>query len=158
MLPLSLVARPLKIWTVTLKSTNRFFLKTLLKPATGGNVFSDFFKAKNEVKYKKIYFDLVQIKNSFGNFWKIKMNIKQICFQFSFCILFFDVLGRCHCPQVSKNKYWYLRSLWFLKIKTLPCVRRARARPKLTISWNWVPKNIPDQQKCVSFQKSKKKC
>ena len=35
-------------------------------------------KAKNEEKFKKIYFDFVQMKNSFAHFWKIKMNIKQI--------------------------------------------------------------------------------
>ena len=46
-----------------------------------------FCKAKKEVK--KNYFDLVQIKNSFAHFWKIKMNIKPF-----FCRLFFDVLGR----------------------------------------------------------------
>ena len=40
---------------------NTFKKKTFLKPATGGNVFFDFFKAKNEVKFKKEnYFDLVQ--------------------------------------------------------------------------------------------------
>ena len=33
---------------------------------------------------------------------------------------------------------------------------RAGAWPKLPIFWNWTPKNIPDQQKRVSFQKSKK--
>ena len=49
MLPLSLVARPLKILAVTLKSTQIQFLK----PATGGNVFFDFWKVKNEVKFKK---------------------------------------------------------------------------------------------------------
>ena len=42
-------ARPLKILAVTLKSTQILFLK----PATGGNVFFDFWKAKNEVKFKK---------------------------------------------------------------------------------------------------------
>ena len=30
------------------------------------------------------------------------------------------------------------------------------ARPKLPIFWNWVSKNITDQQKCVGFQKSRK--
>ena len=34
-----------------------------------------FSKAKNEEKYKKNYFDLVQIKNSFAIFRKIKSNI-----------------------------------------------------------------------------------
>ena len=28
-----------------------------------------------------------------------------------------------------------------------------RARPKLPIVWNWVLKNIPDEQKCVGFPK-----
>ena len=32
----------------------------------------------------------------------------------------------------------------------------APARSKLPIFWNWVPKNVPDQQKCVGFQNSKK--
>ena len=27
--------------------------------------------------------------------------------------------------------------------------------PKLQIFWNWMPKNIPDRQKCVGFQKLK---
>ena len=30
-----------------------------------------------------------------------------------------------------------------------------RSRPKLPIFWNWIPKNIPDQLKCVGFQNSK---
>ena len=30
------------------------------------------------------------------------------------------------------------------------------ARPKLPIFWNWVSKNITDQQKCAGFQKSRK--
>ena len=41
-------------------------------------------------------------------------------------------------------------------MKTLPRVRRAVVRPKLLFFWNWTPKNIPDQQKHVGFQKSKK--
>ena len=41
-------------------------------------------------------------------------------------------------------------------MKTFLWGRRMPARPKLLIFWNWVPKNIPDQQKCVGFQKSKK--
>ena len=40
----------------------------------------------------------------------------------------------------------------FRKLK----ICRARAWRKLTIFWNWTPKNIPDQQKCVGFQNSKK--
>ena len=36
-------------------------------------------------------------------------------------------------------------------MKTLP-----HAQQNLLIFWNWPPKNIPDQQKCVAFQKSQK--
>ena len=36
MLPLSLVAGPQKIWTVTLKSAHKKICMTFLKPATGG--------------------------------------------------------------------------------------------------------------------------
>ena len=77
----SLVAGPQQIWTATLKSATTKLLKTFLKPATGGNVFFDL---KNEEK-KYIYFDLVQIKNSFAHFWKIKTNIKHLFFKLSFC-------------------------------------------------------------------------
>ena len=43
MLPLSLVAGPQKIWTVTLKSAKKCCM-TFLKPATGGKVFFDLLK------------------------------------------------------------------------------------------------------------------
>ena len=43
MLPLSLVTRPLKIWTLTLKWTTT--KKTLWRLQQGGNVFFDFFKS-----------------------------------------------------------------------------------------------------------------
>ena len=77
----SLVAGPQKIWTVTLKSAI-FFKLTFFNPATGGNVFFDFLRAKNEEIFKKnIYFDLIQIKNSFAHFRKLKRNIKQKLFQ-----------------------------------------------------------------------------
>ena len=36
-----------------------------------------------------------QFQKQFCPFWKIKMNIKQKKFKFSFCRLFFDVLGSC---------------------------------------------------------------
>ena len=41
-------------------------------------------------------------------------------------------------------------------MKTLSCERHACARPKSQIFWNWVPEYIPDLQKCVGFQNSKK--
>ena len=31
-----------------------------------------------------------------------------------------------------------------------------RARPKLSIFWNWTHKNTPDRHKCVAFGKSEK--
>ena len=44
----------------------------------------------------------------------------------------------------------------FLKVNIFPYVRRSwRMRLKLPIFWNSSPKNIPDRQKCVDFQKSK---
>ena len=41
-------------------------------------------------------------------------------------------------------------------MEALPRMRCAGARPKLPIFWNLTPKNIPDQQKPVRIQKSKK--
>ena len=105
------------------------------------------FKAKN-------YFDLVQIINSFAHFWKIKINIKQ---NFLFYFLFVD------CSLMYK-KGFYKFDLKNLNFKvpvtfwkgTLGLACDAHAWPKLMIFWNWTPINIPDQQKCEGFQKSKK--
>ena len=66
-------------------------------------------KLKLKIKKEKNQFYLVQIKNSFAHFRKIKNNIKQFFFNFYFCILFFDFQGACD----------------FLKVRTLPLVRRA---------------------------------
>ena len=41
-------------------------------------------------------------------------------------------------------------------MKTLPSMRCVRSRQNSQIFWNWPPKNIPDQQKPVAFQKSLK--
>ena len=74
MLPLSVVAGPQKIWTG--KSAILFkHCSTLLQ---GGTYSLIFLRAKNEEIFKKnIYFDLIQIKNSFAHFRKLKSNIKQ---------------------------------------------------------------------------------
>ena len=78
------------------KSTTKIIKKHFWKLRQGRTMSLICLKAKNEVNFKKNYFDLVQIKISFAHFWKIKMNIKQIfVFKFSFCRLFFDVSGRC---------------------------------------------------------------
>ena len=97
-----------------------------LKPATRGNVFFVFFKAKNEEKFKKI---VILTLNSVAHFWNIQKIGKLL--------------------QIFNNKKIF-RSLWFSENKNFA------AQPKLQIFFNWVPKNIPDQQKCVGFQKSKK--
>ena len=77
MLPISLVAKPLKIWTVTLKSTHKIFFQTFLKPATKGKRILWFFlKAKNTVKWKKICLTLYRSKTVLPNFCKIKIHIK----------------------------------------------------------------------------------
>ena len=68
--------------------------------------------------------------------------------------MFFDVLGKC--LQVFKKKVLIFKVTDFLKMKTLSCERHACARPKSPIFWNWVPEYIPDLQKCVGFQNSKK--
>ena len=47
-------------------------------PATGGNVFLDFFKAKNK-EIQKNCFTIVYIKNRIAHFWKIKKKIFKIC-------------------------------------------------------------------------------
>ena len=47
-------------------------------PATGGNVFLDFFKAKNK-EIQKNCFTIVYIKNRIAHFWKIKNKIFNIC-------------------------------------------------------------------------------
>ena len=56
LMPLSLVAGPMKIWAITLKSAHKNCFNTFLKPTTGGNVFFDFLKAKNEEIFQKIFF------------------------------------------------------------------------------------------------------
>ena len=69
--PFSLVAGPQKIWTVTLNQPN--------KHATGGNIFFDFLKAKNEEIFQKIFIFTLYCtdQKSFAHFWKIKTNTKQ---------------------------------------------------------------------------------
>ena len=53
-------------------------------------------------------------------------------------------------------KIFIIKAPAIKKIKTLQCVQCARRN--LPIFGNWPPKNIPDQQKHVAFQKSQKKC
>ena len=52
------------------------------------------------------------------------------------------------------TKHSYLSPCDFLKMETLPRVRRTGTMPKLPIFWYWTPKIIPYQQKRVHFQKS----
>ena len=40
--------------------------------------------------------------------------------------------------------------------RKLCCVCDACARPNSQNFWNWIPKNIPDRQKCVAFRKLQK--
>ena len=58
---------------------------TFLKPVKGGTYSVIFLLRLKMKRYSKnIYFDLVQIKNSFAHFRKLKSNIKQTkkCFKF----------------------------------------------------------------------------
>ena len=63
-------------------------LKTFKKLSTGGIVFFDFFKARNEEKLLKNCFPNVYIKNRFAHFGKIKRIFKNLNFKFSFRGLF----------------------------------------------------------------------
>ena len=74
------------------KISKIIFVNTFFQPETGGSVFFDFFIAKNEEKFKNnIFFDLVQIKNSFAHFRKIKNILNKFVSQLYCCRLFFDV-------------------------------------------------------------------
>ena len=126
------------------KISNNKKLKRFSGLWQGGTYSLIFWKGKNEeILQKHIYFDLVQIKHSFAHFRKIKndtklnKNLKCYC-----CRLFFDALG------MSLQIFWKL-NFW----------RESDAGTglsKLPIFGNWVPKNIPVQQKCVRFQKLRK--
>ena len=71
MMPLSLVAGPQKIWTVTPQ-------KKLFEACNREEHILWFFKGYKWRDIKRnIYFVLVQIKNSFAHFWKIKTNTEQ---------------------------------------------------------------------------------
>ena len=72
MLPLSVVAGPQKMLTVTLKSAKIVFKKHFSSLRQGGTYSLIYLKAKNEEKFKNIYFDLVQIKKQFCPFWENK--------------------------------------------------------------------------------------
>ena len=83
------------------------------------------------------------------------MNIKQKKFQIFFLqIIVLWCIRKVQGVYNFSKKYWFLRSLWFLENENFAA--RAMHALKLQIFWNWVPKNKPDQQKCVGFQKSKK--
>ena len=64
-------------------------LKTFMKLSTGGIVFFDFFKARNEEKLLKNCFPNVYIKNRFAHFGKIKRIFKNLISNF----LLTDCLG-----------------------------------------------------------------
>ena len=60
------------------------------------------------------------------------------------------------------HNIWHNAGIWtrvaatgFLNRK-LFCVCDACARPNSQFFWNWIPKNIPDRQKCVAFRKLQK--
>ena len=126
LMPLSLVARPLKNWTVTLKSTPNFFLKPFWSLRQGWMYSLIFLKTKNEVKFKKkLFWPCTDQKQFYPFFERKKMNIKQIFFfKFYFCIFFFDVLGRC--LQVKKILIFKVPVI-FWKLK-LACTRGRNCR------------------------------
>ena len=52
--------------------------------------------------------------------------------------------------------FWHLKTPIFLGPCDFGNEKLCRAWPKLRIFWNWTPTQIPDRQKRVGFQKSKK--
>ena len=78
-LPLSLVAGPLNIWTVTLKWETKLFLFHIFKGCTWNKICSlACLKPKTEEKPNFFWFSSVQIKNRFDHFWEFFKIIKQL--------------------------------------------------------------------------------
>ena len=99
-------------------------------------------KAKNEEIFKKNFFFSLYRSKSVCPFLENKKRIlKFVLLQIKFFLMFF--------VKVSVI-------FWKCKLCLACGVRRFCAWLKLTIFKNWVSKNIPDQQKCVRFRKSKK--
>ena len=86
-------------------------------------------KAKHGQKLKKFVYPLTR-SNKICPFWGI------IFFEFSIWQLFFEVKGR-YIFSNFQNKNLSLRSLWFLRLKTLP-----RAQPNSLSFLNWTQKKI----------------
>ena len=111
MLPLSLVAGPLKMWTVTLKwahTKNKICSLACLNAKT------------EELLEKKIVLLFLDQK-PFCPFWKKRKNYLTNCnFKFYYWRLFFDILGRI--LHIFEILFLFLGPCNFLKIKTLPSV------------------------------------
>ena len=119
------------------------------------NLFFSLLKSKNWRETQSFLgFPLHRSKtvlSIFGNFYN---TVYESTFNFQFSWrLFFDVKGRI--LQIFQKKFIW-RSLPFLEMKTLPRVWRELAWRNLPIFWKLPPKNIPDQQKHIAFQKLQK--
>ena len=133
MLTLPLVAGPQK--TVTLNSANSLI----------------YLESKNEEKLKiKYLFWHCTDKKQFCPFLENKQSFKQF---FSSNFLYADCSLRYKegfCKFSKKILIFKVPAIFWKWILCRDC--DARARSKLPIFWNWVPKIIPDQQQRVGFQ------
>ena len=101
-------------------------------------------------------FPLNRSKRVLPIFWK-KEKRKKIYFQilclvialWLFSARFLHIFSKVSANCQTNINFWCPSD--FLKMKTL-----LRLQPILSICLKWTPKNIPDRQKCVGFQKSKK--
>ena len=75
-------------------------------PATGGNVFLDFFKAKNK-EIQKNCFTIVYIKNRIAHFWKIRK--KYLTF-----VIFNFLLG--DCSLIYQEGFSNLKKILIFKV------------------------------------------
>ena len=113
-----------------------------------------FFEQKIKGNWINNYVSLVQILNSFVHFCRKKIILKILIlnFIFGYCSLIYikKVSG-----NLKQKKYEFWKSLWFFENENFAS-REMVPWVKLPIFWNWTPKNKPDWQKCVCFQKSRK--
>ena len=164
MFSLSLVAGPLKNWTVQnqpnflfypfeacdrVKRILRFFKKLKMKlnskkylfwPCTVHKQFCPFWENKNEY-YTNCFSNFLLVDCSLmyilERFYKLK---KILIFKVPVIFWKWKVCSTCGAHAWGQNCQFF--GIEFQKILLISSVR-----PKLPIFWNRVPKNIPDQQK-----------
>ena len=106
-----------------------------------------YLKAKNEEKLPTIFFTIFRSKPAFLKKKKKILKNYNLNFNFETCSLLYK---EGFCLQKS-----YFKGLCdFLKMKTLPHVRRAHTQRNSLNFWNWTHKNIANRWQCGYFRKS----